>query len=58
MITLQLKDIMTSKVVTVSPDTPIEQVAQLMQKHNIGVVPVVDDSGVKGVITEDRKSVV
>ncbi|MDK2800241.1 MAG: hypothetical protein PWP27_2579 [Clostridiales bacterium] len=57
MITLQLKDIMTSKVVTVSPDTPIEQVAQLMQKHNIGVVPVVDDSGVKGVIT-DRDIVV
>lgn len=54
---MQLKDIMTNEVVYVSPDTPIEQVAQLMQKHNVGIIPVCDASGVKGVVT-DRDIVV
>ncbi|WHH61727.1 CBS domain-containing protein [Petroclostridium sp. X23] len=54
---MQLKDIMTSTVVYVSPDTPVEQVAQLMQKHNVGSIPVCDASGVKGIVT-DRDIVV
>ncbi|MBZ4644652.1 MAG: hypothetical protein PWR27_921 [Petroclostridium sp.] len=54
---MQLKDIMTSKVVYVSPDTPVEQVAQLMQKHNVGSIPVCDASGIKGIVT-DRDIVV
>jgi len=54
---MQLKEIMTDKVVSVSPDTPVEQVAQLMQKHNIGSVPVCDNTGIKGIIT-DRDIVV
>ncbi|MGE4284337.1 MAG: CBS domain-containing protein [Clostridia bacterium] len=54
---MQLRDIMTNIVVYVSPDTPVEQVAQLMQKHNVGSIPVCDQNGVKGIVT-DRDIVV
>ncbi|NLY44216.1 MAG: CBS domain-containing protein [Clostridiaceae bacterium] len=55
---MRLKDIMTNNVVYVSMDTPVEQVAQLMQKHNIGSVPVCDENGsIRGIIT-DRDIVV
>ena len=58
MIDLQLRDIMTNQVVYVSPYTPVEQVAQLMQKHNVGSIPVCDESGnIRGIIT-DRDIVV
>ena len=57
MIPLQLKNIMTSDVIYVSPDTPVDQVAQLMLKHNVGSIPVCDATGLKGIIT-DRDIVV
>ncbi len=57
MIVLQIKDIMTSEIVYVGPSTTVEQVAQLMQKHNVGSIPVVDDTGIKGIVT-DRDIVV
>ncbi len=57
MVNLQIKDIMTSQIVYVSPNTTIEQVAQLMQKHNVGSMPVVDDGGIRGIVT-DRDIVV
>jgi acetoin utilization protein AcuB len=50
---IKLKDIMTKKVVTVSPDETIEQAAALMLEHNIGGMPVVDAGNkVVGVITD------
>jgi CBS domain-containing protein len=40
-------------VVTVTPDTPLEQAAALLARHKIGGLPVVGDKGeVVGVITE------
>lgn len=54
---MKIKDVMSSDVVTVYPDTPVQQVAQVMQKHNIGAVPVCDESGIKGIVT-DRDIVV
>ncbi len=58
MIDLQLRDIMTNQVVYVSPETPVEQVAQLMQKHNVGSIPVCDQNGnIRGIVT-DRDIVV
>lgn len=47
------KDIMSTPVITVTLDTPLEQVAKLMQGRDIGCVIVVDESGkMRGIITE------
>ncbi|HYF05330.1 MAG TPA: CBS domain-containing protein [Patescibacteria group bacterium] len=50
---MKVKDLMTSKVVTVNPDTPISEVADILHKFHFTGVPVVDDNGVLlGVIME------
>ena len=50
---LKIGDIMTTRVVSVSPDIPIEEAAKLMVEHRIGGLPVVDErQHVVGVITE------
>ncbi len=47
------RDIMTTDVVTVQPDTRVSEVARLMSEHAISGLPVVDeDDRVLGVITE------
>ncbi len=48
------KDIMTKSVVTVTPDTSIEELASLLVKYQISGVPVVDESGnLFGIVTEN-----
>lgn len=42
---------MTEKLVTVSPQTTLEEAAQLMLKHKIGGLPVVEEDKLVGVIT-------
>ena len=44
---LQMKamDIMSSPVVLVKPDDDVQDVAQLMQKHMVRRVPVIDEAG-------------
>lgn len=49
---LPIGEIMTRAVVTVTPDTPIMEVVRLLLDHRIGGVPVMEDGGVVGVITE------
>ena len=49
---MQVKDIMTSKVESVTPATPIAEVAELLRKHGFSGVPVVDkDNKVLGLIS-------
>jgi CBS domain-containing protein len=44
---------MTAKVITVSPDTPVEQIARILLEHRISGVPVVDPEGrLLGIVTE------
>lgn len=51
---LTAKDIMTKKVITVKPDTSIEELSALLVKHGISGAPVVDDAGsLYGVVTEN-----
>ncbi|MFH1239346.1 MAG: CBS domain-containing protein [bacterium] len=51
---MQAKDIMTTKVLTVSPDMGIPEVAQFLLKNDISGAPVVDDKNkLIGIITED-----
>lgn len=49
---LQAKDVMTSPVITVSPDTPVKEVARLLLTHHISGVPVVSDGKLVGIVTE------
>ena len=43
-------DVMTPKVITASPETPVPQVALLMEKHKIHTIPVVDQGKIVGII--------
>lgn len=50
---LQVQNMMTKRVVTVTPQTPLVEAAELMAEHKFGGLPVVDDNNyVVGVITE------
>lgn len=50
---MKAKEIMTSPVSTVTPDTPVAQIARLLCQKHISGVPVVDDTGkVVGIVTE------
>ena len=45
--------VMTTPVITVSPDTPFKQIARTLAEHRISAVPVVDAAGrVTGVVSE------
>jgi len=46
-----LKDIMTRQVVTVAPDTPVGQIARLLEKKHIKRVPVVEDGKLLGIVS-------
>jgi len=49
---MKVKDKMTKSVASVTPDTTVDQVAQLMEKHNIGAIPVVDQDNLVGIVTD------
>jgi len=49
---LTVNEVMTSELVTVAEDTPIEEAARVMVDHNIGGLPVVRDGRLVGIITE------
>lgn len=50
---LTVRDVMTSGVIAVRPDTPLAEVARLLVEHRISGVPVTDASGaVLGVVSE------
>jgi CBS domain-containing protein len=47
------KDVMTTEVVTASPDTSVSEIAQLLLKHCISAVPIIDEkNGVVGIVSE------
>lgn len=49
---IQVVEIMTKDVITVTPDTPIEEAAQIMADKEISGIPVVDDGKLVGMIAE------
>src|SRR5512141_2515703 len=49
---IQVKDVMTKKVFSVSEDTPIEEAARIMADNKIGGLPVMRGDHVVGIITE------
>jgi acetoin utilization protein AcuB len=49
---IKMKDVMTTDVVTVSEDTPLEEAARVMADNRIGGLPVMRGDDVVGIITE------
>ncbi|QNI91198.1 CBS domains-containing protein [Synechococcus sp. BOUM118] len=43
---LRVADVMTQPVLSVTPDTPLQQAVQLISDRHISGLPVVDDAGV------------
>lgn len=51
---LKAKDIMTQDVITVKPESTVEDLARLLMDHKISGVPVVDeDMNIIGIVTEN-----
>jgi len=46
-----VRDVMSSKVVTVSKDTPLSEVVRLMEEHAIKRIPVIDDGQLVGIVS-------
>lgn len=49
--TVLIKDVMKKRVITVKPDTPIKDAAQLMADKKVGCVPVVITGALVGLVT-------
>jgi acetoin utilization protein AcuB len=49
--TVLIKDVMKKRVITVKPDTPIKDAAQLMADKKVGCVPVVSAGALVGLVT-------
>jgi CBS-domain-containing membrane protein len=52
---LQARNIMTTEVITVSPQTKVLDLARLLAQHKINGAPVVDDQGrLLGIVTQNN----
>ena len=49
---MKVRDIMTTEVVVAHPDTSVNLVARLMAGRDISGIPVVEDGGLVGIVTE------
>ena len=49
---LSIKQVMSSPVISITPDTPIEGAARIMADNKIGGLPVLEDGALAGIITE------
>ncbi|MDR9486073.1 MULTISPECIES: CBS domain-containing protein [Sediminimonas] len=49
---MQINDLMSRFIVSVSPGTSVHDAAQRMQKHGIGALPILDGGDPVGIITD------
>lgn len=49
---LKVEKVMSRKVVTIKPDTLVEDAARMLVDHNIGGLPVMDGEKLIGIVTE------
>src|SRR5260370_37886344 len=54
---MNVRDVMTARPRCAAPDTPLSQVAELMQTEDIGSIPILDGDRLVGMVT-DRDIVV
>jgi CBS domain-containing protein len=49
---MKIREVMTKNVAFANPNSSITEVAQLMQKHNVGSIPVCNNEQVVGIVTD------
>ena len=49
---ITVREVMTVGVETISPSATLEQAAKKMKEHNIGILPVVEEEELLGVVTD------
>ena len=47
----KVADIMTRRVITATPDTPLHEVASLLEKHSIKRVPIMENGQLVGIVS-------
>jgi len=47
----RVADVMTRQVITATQDTPLREIADLMEEHNIKRVPILDNGKVVGIVS-------
>lgn len=47
-----VSELMTTDIITIAPDTPVEEAARIMVDHKIGGLPVMEEGKLVGIITE------
>jgi CBS domain-containing protein len=52
-VAMKVTDIMNQKVITVAPDTTVRECIKLLRENNISGAPVVTDSDLVGIVTEN-----
>ena len=50
--TLLVKEVMSSDVLTTTPDTPLIEAARILMERKIGCLPVVENGRLIGIVTE------
>lgn len=54
---MKIREIMTAEIATAAPDATLDELAGMMRDHDTGVIPIVENDELQGVIT-DRDIVV
>src|SRR5690606_14904125 len=49
---MRAKDVMTTAVITVQPDTTVQEIARLMLECRVSAVPVVENRNLVGIVSE------
>jgi CBS domain-containing protein len=49
---LMVKEVMSSDLITTTPDTPLVEAARILMERKIGALPVLEDGSLVGIITE------
>ncbi|ACV25091.1 CBS domain-containing protein [Methanocaldococcus fervens] len=51
---VKIYEIATKKLVTISPDTSIEEALKIMKKYGVSKLPIVDNGKIVGIVTENE----
>jgi len=49
---MKVRDVMTSRVDSVTPNTSVVEIARLMKNNDVGSIPVCEDKKIIGIITD------
>ncbi|AIJ05288.1 signal transduction protein with CBS domains [Methanocaldococcus bathoardescens] len=51
---VEVYEIATKKIITISPDTSIEEALEIMKKYGVSKLPIVDKGKIVGIVTENE----